>query len=58
MSNIIGIVNYGIAGNIYSVKKAIKKGGGETLVINSFTDFKSVDKLVIPGVGSFKESMK
>ena len=58
MSNIIGIVNYGVAGNIHSVKKAIEKAGGETLVINSASDFKSVDKLVIPGVGSFKSSMK
>ena len=58
MSNIIGIVNYGIAGNIYSVNKAIKKAGGETLIINSSADFDCVDKLVIPGVGSFKESMK
>ncbi len=58
MSNIIGIINYGIAGNIYSVKKAIEKAGGETLIVNAAADFKSVDKLVIPGVGSFKESMK
>ena len=35
MSNIIGIVNYGVAGNIHSVKKAIEKAGGETLVILS-----------------------
>ena len=58
MKNIIGVVNYGVAGNIYSVKKAIEKAGGETLVINSIADFKLVDKIVIPGVGSFKESMK
>ena len=57
MSNIIGIVNYGIAGNIHSVKKAIEKAGGDTLVINSLSDFEIVDKIVIPGVGSFKDAM-
>ena len=58
MSNKIGIVNYGVAGNIYSVKKAIEKAGGEVLIVDSIDDFKNADKLVIPGVGSFKESMK
>jgi imidazole glycerol-phosphate synthase subunit HisH len=58
MSNIIGIINYGIAGNIHSVKKALKRAGGDTLVINSPADFDLVDKIVIPGVGSFKDAMQ
>ena len=58
MNNLIGIVNYGIAGNVHSVKKAIEKAGGSTLVINKPKDFDLVDKIVIPGVGSFKEAMK
>jgi len=58
MSNIIGIVNYGIAGNIHSIEKAIKKAGGETLVLNNVDDFSQIDKLVLPGVGSFKDAMK
>ena len=58
MNNIIGIVNYGVAGNIHSVKKAIEKAGGKTLVINKPSDFNLVDKLVIPGVGSFKDAMQ
>ena len=58
MNNIIGIVNYGIAGNIHSVKKAVERAGGKTLVINSPSDFDLVDKLVIPGVGSFKDAMQ
>lgn len=57
MSNLIGIVNYGIAGNIHSIKKAIEKAGGETLVINRKEDFSKVDKIVIPGVGSFPDAM-
>ena len=58
MSNVIGIVNYGVAGNIHSIEKAIKKAGGKVLIIKSVEDFKSVDKVVIPGVGSFKEAMQ
>ena len=58
MSNVIGIVNYGIAGNIHSIEKAVKKAGAKTLIINKSEDFNKVDKLVLPGVGSFKDAMK
>jgi imidazole glycerol phosphate synthase glutamine amidotransferase subunit len=58
MKNIIGIVNYGIAGNIHSVQKALEKAGGNTLIINKPSDFDLADKLVIPGVGSFKDAMQ
>ncbi len=51
-------MNYGIAGNIHSVKKAIDKAGGSTLIINIPSDFNLVDKVIIPGVGSFKEAMQ
>tara|TARA_B100000787_G_scaffold130018_1_gene98926 strand:- start:2296 stop:2907 length:612 start_codon:yes stop_codon:yes gene_type:complete len=58
MNNLIGIVNYGIAGNIHSVKKAVEKAGGSALVINKPEDFDLVDKIIIPGVGSFKDAMQ
>lgn len=58
MSNLIGVVNYGIAGNIHSIKKAVEQAGGEVLVINSPVDFSKVNKVVIPGVGSFKDAMQ
>ncbi len=54
----IGIVDYGTAGNVHSVKKAIEKAGGNTLVISSSSELNLVDKLVIPGVGSFKDAMQ
>lgn len=57
MSNIIGIINYGIAGNIHSIKKAIEKAGGTVKVINKKEEFNEVSKIVIPGVGSFKDAM-
>jgi glutamine amidotransferase len=58
MSNIIGIVNYGIAGNIHSIEKAIKAAGGQTIVINKYEQFNEADKIVLPGVGSFKDAMQ
>ncbi len=58
MSNVIGIVNYGVAGNIHSIKKAVEKAGGQVRVLNEVNDFSKVDKLILPGVGSFKDAMQ
>lgn len=58
MRNIIGLINYGIAGNIHSIKKAIEKAGGMVKIINTKEELEGVSKLVIPGVGSFKDAMK
>lgn len=58
MSCIIGVVNYGIAGNIHSIKKAIEKAGGEVKIINNKEDFINTHKIVIPGVGSFNDAMQ
>jgi imidazole glycerol-phosphate synthase subunit HisH len=57
MSKLIGIINYGIAGNIHSIKKALEKAGGIVKVIKNEDELDSVDKIVIPGVGSFKDAM-
>lgn len=57
MSNIIGLINYGIAGNIHSIKKAIEKAGGIVKIVNTKNELNGVDKIVIPGVGSFKDAM-
>ena len=58
MSNVIGIVNYGTAGNLHSVEKALNKAKGRTLIINNLEQFNQVDKIVLPGVGSFKNAMQ
>jgi len=58
MSLNIGIVNYGKAGNIFNIIKAVNKAGGNAKVIEKEEDFKDVDKLVLPGVGSFKDTME
>ncbi|MDP0561657.1 MAG: imidazole glycerol phosphate synthase subunit HisH [Candidatus Endonucleobacter sp. (ex Gigantidas childressi)] len=58
MKKIIGVVNYEAAGNIHSIKKAIEKAGGSVKIINSIEEMKGVDKIVIPGVGSFRNALK
>jgi glutamine amidotransferase len=57
MSTVVGLINYGIAGNIHSIKKAVERAGGNVKIINMADDFSGVEKIVIPGVGSFKDAM-
>jgi glutamine amidotransferase len=57
MSNKIGIINYGM-GNIRSVENAVKKLNFNVSIVKDPEDINNVDKLILPGVGSFKEAMK
>ena len=57
MSQLVGLVNYGMAGNIHSVTKALEKAGATVKVINKPGEFKGVSRIVLPGVGSFKKAM-
>ncbi len=58
MSSVIGIINYGVAGNLHSVKKAIEHAGGSVKIIEKKEEFSEVDKIILPGVGSFKDSIR
>lgn len=58
MSQNIGILDYGIAGNIFSIKKCIEELGANPIILNTPKDYKNVDKVVIPGVGSFYDAMQ
>jgi imidazole glycerol-phosphate synthase subunit HisH len=58
MSQVLGIVNYGVAGNTYSIKKTIEAANGIVKILSKPDDFKKVDKLIIPGVGSYRDAMK
>ena len=57
MNQKIGLVNYGIAGNITSIKRAIEKAGGYVIMINDKNSLSQVDKVVLPGVGSFTDAI-
>ena len=52
----IGILNYGL-GNIGSLKNIIKKLGYDSKILNNHEDFKNIQSLIIPGVGSFDYGM-
>jgi glutamine amidotransferase len=47
-----GIVNYGM-GNLKSVFNAIEHVGGQALICERVADLDRVQKIIIPGVGSF-----
>lgn len=52
----IKIVDYGM-GNLRSVQKAFEKLGHEAVICNRATELSSVDKLVLPGVGAFRDAI-
>lgn len=51
-----GILNYGM-GNLVSIKNALSFIEEETLIINRSVDYDKIDRLIIPGVGSFADAM-
>ena len=53
----IGIINYG-SGNIEAITNTYNRLNIECKVINKLAEFDGVDRLVLPGVGSFDECMK
>ncbi|MBU1998792.1 MAG: imidazole glycerol phosphate synthase subunit HisH [Candidatus Omnitrophota bacterium] len=53
----IGIIDYGM-GNIHSVQKALESTGVKVLVINKPEDIQECDKLILPGVGAYKDAMQ
>lgn len=52
----IAIVDYGM-GNLRSVEKGFERFGFDVKVTDSHTDIKNADKLVLPGVGAFRDAM-
>ena len=53
----IGIIDYGM-GNINSIKNAVERNRGIPIVINTEQEIASVDKIILPGVGSFYEGIE
>lgn len=53
----IVIINYG-AGNIQSIKFAIKRLGYKAVLTNDIEEIKSADKVIFPGVGEASSAMK
>tara|TARA_R100001369_G_scaffold20091_3_gene37009 strand:- start:91545 stop:92126 length:582 start_codon:yes stop_codon:yes gene_type:complete len=53
----IAIIDYG-AGNIQSIKFAIKRLGFEAVLTNDEDEIKAADKVIFPGVGEASSAMK
>lgn len=52
----VTIVDYGLS-NLLSVKRAIEECGEEVLITNNYHDVLKAKKIVLPGVGAFKDGM-
>jgi len=53
----VGLLHYGNSGNSYNVQKAIELAGARVTMIRDAGDLDSVDMIVLPGVGCFKDAM-
>jgi imidazole glycerol-phosphate synthase subunit HisH len=53
----IVIIDYGM-GNVHSVKNALDFLGYDALISNKEEDIRKADKLILPGVGAFRDGMK
>jgi len=49
-----GLINYGM-GNLHSVAKALEKAGGEVELVTDAEALKNYDRIVLPGVGAFRD---
>lgn len=56
MNRYVGILDYGI-GNVRSVHNMLWKIGSKPLLVKHPEDLKRVNKLILPGVGSFDSAM-
>ena len=57
MEKTISIINYGM-GNIGSVENAVSTLNFKPTVVDNPENLNSSDKIILPGVGSFKTAMK
>ena len=57
MNNKVSIINYGM-GNLRSVENAIKRLNFTVDIISTPNDLDNSNKIILPGVGSFKKAMK
>ncbi len=51
----IGIVDYGV-GNLFSLQSSFAAIGEEALVSSNIDELKKADKLILPGVGAFRDA--
>ena len=57
LNNNIVIIDYNM-GNLRSVQKAFEKVGCDAIITNDHDTIRNADKIVLPGVGAFKDGMR
>jgi imidazole glycerol-phosphate synthase subunit HisH len=57
LSELIAIIDYNMC-NLRSVEKSFRKFNCETITTNDSKIISKADKIILPGVGSFKDGMK
>jgi len=50
----IALIDYGM-GNLHSVAKAIERAGGQVNLVKTPEELKTCDRIVLPGVGAFRD---
>ena len=53
----IAIIDYGV-GNLFSVRSSFEKIGVETVVTGDKRVIDSADKIILPGVGAFRDAKR
>ena len=53
----IGVIDYGV-GNVSSIINMLKKIGVPAILVREISEIEKVDKLILPGVGSFDSGMR
>ncbi len=53
----IAVIDYGV-GNLHSVQKAVEHVGGNAVVTNDAGVILEAEKVILPGVGAFRNGMK
>ena len=51
----IAIIDYGV-GNLFSLKSSLRSIGFDAVVTNDVKTIKSAEKIILPGVGAFKDA--
>ena len=53
----IAIIDYGV-GNLFSLKSSLDMIGAESVITNDKETIKKADKIILPGVGAFRDARK
>ena len=57
VSNLIGVINYGL-GNVKAFKNIYERLNISAKIVSSLSDLDQVNKLILPGVGSFDSAIE